>query len=138
MTDKNGIQLKTGQIVKVEGGYFKADNGYFVVKHSPADENWMGNDYSLRKCTKKGVESIAKYSTAFWPLMVTTNSFEKRCLARTHNKTHATIEVVDQATVYKVKIIENFYGTIRESIRVILQKEYDELSNSKYLTFELI
>ena len=29
MTDKNGKEIKTGDIVKIEGGYFKRDNGTF-------------------------------------------------------------------------------------------------------------
>jgi hypothetical protein len=31
MLDKNGIELRTGLIVKVEGGYFKADNGCYRI-----------------------------------------------------------------------------------------------------------
>lgn len=94
MLDKNGKELKTGCIVKIEGGYFKADNGTFLVKHSPGDENWMGSDYCLRKCNKKGEESNTKYSTAFWPLMVTVSSREKRIAAKEHNKANAQIEIL--------------------------------------------
>jgi len=75
--DKNGKEIKTGDIVRIEGGYFKSDNGTFIVKHSPGDPNWNGSDYCLTKCNKKGEESNTKYSTAFWPLIVTINNREK-------------------------------------------------------------
>ena len=96
MTDKNGKKIKTGDIVRIEGGYFKADNGTFLVKNSPGDPQWSGSDYSLRKCNKKGEESEAKYATAFWPLCITTNSYQKRHEAKRHNAEHSTIEVIQQ------------------------------------------
>ena len=67
MTDKNGVEMKTGDLVVITGGYFKADNGYFVVRHSPGDEHWCGRDHGLTRCSKKGKLSTGKYRTAFWP-----------------------------------------------------------------------
>jgi hypothetical protein len=95
--DKNGKEIKTGDIVRIEGGYFKSDNGLFKVEHAPGDANWNGNDWCLRKVKKDGTSSVGKYTTAFWPLMVTINSHDKRYAAKEHNAKYATIEVVVQA-----------------------------------------
>jgi hypothetical protein len=74
--DKNGKEIKTGDIVKVEGGYFKADNGLFKVEHAPGDPNWLGNDWCLHQVKKDGTPSAGKHTTAFWPLMVTANGYQ--------------------------------------------------------------
>lgn len=94
MTDKNGIEIKTGDIVMITGGFFKADNGYFVVTHSPGDANWCGRDHGLCRCSKTGKLSTGKYRTAFWPLMVTVSGYWKRIEAKEHNAKNAQIEVV--------------------------------------------
>lgn len=94
MLDKNGIEIKTGDIVKVSGGYFKSDNGLYFVDNSEGDPSWSGTDHCLKKITKKGKISTSKNNIAFWPLMVTTNSYEKRAAAREWNKEHAEIEVI--------------------------------------------
>lgn len=95
--DKNGKKIKKGDIVKIEGGYFKSDNGIFRVEHAPGDPNWLGKDWCLYKINKNGTESKSKYKTAFWPLMITTNSYQKCCEAKQHNAEHATIEVIKSA-----------------------------------------
>ncbi len=95
--DKNGKQIKTGDIVKIEGGYFKADNGMFRVEHAPGDPNWLGKDWCLHRVNKDGSESKSKYKTAFWPLMATTNNYQKNSEAKRHNAEHATIEVIKSA-----------------------------------------
>lgn len=127
MNDKNGKELKTGMIVKIEGGYFKADNGTFLVKHSPGDPTWSGTDYSLKKCNKKGEESESKYSTAFWPLMVTTNSRELRIKAREHNKENATIEIIGEVKTYRLAIKESRGCAEYEYEEIATEKRYSEL-----------
>lgn len=92
--DKNGKEIKTGDTVRIEGGYFKADNGLFRVVHSPGDENWVGKDWCLYRINRDGSESKSKYKTAFWPLMPTVSSCFKRSEARQHNAERATIEVI--------------------------------------------
>lgn len=94
MQDKNGKDIKTGNLVKIEGGYFKADNGMFRVEHSPGDEGWLGKDYCLIKVKKDGTPSQTKYNLNFWPLSVSVSGWEKKIIAKEHNKQHATIEVV--------------------------------------------
>jgi len=94
--DKNGKEIKTGDVVKIEGGYFKADNGLFKVVHSPGDPDWLGKDWSLCRVNKNGTLSKSKHRTAFWPLMVTVSGYKKRIEARDHNAQNATIEIVER------------------------------------------
>ena len=54
MLDKNGIEIKTGDIVEITGAYFKNDNGLYYVEHSAGDPDWSGSDHSLRKISKRG------------------------------------------------------------------------------------
>lgn len=37
MLDKNGVEICTGQVVKVTGAFFKNDNGLYFVDNSPGD-----------------------------------------------------------------------------------------------------
>lgn len=96
MLDKNGIEMKKGDIVRISGAYFKNDNGLWKVEHAPGDPDWFGKEYSLRRLNKNGSPSTAKYNICFWPIMVTVNSREKRMEARAHNAAHAQIEVLVQ------------------------------------------
>ena len=32
MLDKNGVEICTGQVVKVTGAFFKNDNGLYVIR----------------------------------------------------------------------------------------------------------
>lgn len=93
MRDKNGTEIRKGDIVEVSGGFFKSDNGRFVVRHVPGDPDWFGRDCSLRRLNKNGTESKAKGRTAFWPIFVTVNG-PKRWEAKEHNEKFATVEVV--------------------------------------------
>jgi hypothetical protein len=138
MTDKNGKEIKTGDIVRIEGGYFKADNGTFLVKHSPSDPNWTGRDYCLMKCNKKGEESNTKYATAFWPLMVTVNSREKSIAAKQHNIENATIEVIGSVKVYKLKITQQRGWNDYEYQEIATDKRYQELLTYKNTKIQII
>lgn len=96
--DKNGNEIKKGDIVRIEGGYFKADNGLFRVEHAPGNAGWLGNDWCLHRVNQNGTESKGRYKTAFWPLMVTVSGYYKRCEAKRHNAEYATIEVMNKVT----------------------------------------
>ena len=37
MLDKNGIEIKTGDVVEITGAYFKNDNGLYFVERSAGD-----------------------------------------------------------------------------------------------------
>jgi len=94
MLDKNGIEIKTGDIVKIENAFFKNDNGYYFVDNAPGDVSWCGSDYSLHKIGKRGKISTAKYNIAFWPLSHCCNDRMKNAEASEHDKENATIEVI--------------------------------------------
>lgn len=94
MTDKNGVEILTGHIVRITGAYFKNDNGLYLVDRSPGDPSWFGRDHSLIHISPKGKISTAKYRIGFWPIMVTTNSRAKYAEAKKWNAEHAQIEVV--------------------------------------------
>lgn len=92
MKDKNGVEIKTGMIVEISGAYFKSDNGLYYVEHSPGDPGWCGKDHCLKKISKAGKVSKAKYNICFWPIMVTVSG-PKYYEAKRWNAENATIEV---------------------------------------------
>jgi len=100
--DKNGKQIKTGDVVVITGSYYKSSNGTYRVAHSPGDKNWSGTDYSLRKINKDGSE-VEKYGVAFWPLSLMSNNCRKNREAKAHNAEHANIEIIDFQPVEKKK-----------------------------------
>ena len=106
MVDKNGIEIRTGMIVKVSGAYFKTDNALYYVACSPGDPNWLGRDYSLKKICKNGKISTAKYSVCFWPISVFVSDPWKRAAAKEWNAEHAQIEVV--SGIDRSAVAENF------------------------------
>ena len=138
MEDKNGVKLKTGQIVLVSGGYFKRDNGEFMITHSPEDPNWSGYDYCMVKRNKNG--TISKNNIAFWPLMITVSSNEKRALARAFNEKNAEIEVIRQLETKIVKITEKTRHCTREYEEVVTPERLKELEEKKndWFDFEII
>ena len=84
---------KTGAIVEISGAYFKNDNGLYFVQASPGDPSWCGSDYSLRRISKAGKISTAKYSLCFWPISVFISNRAKAAEARQWNREHAEIAV---------------------------------------------
>ena len=52
MKEKNGIEMKTGDIVEISGAYFKNDNGLYFIEYSPGDPSWSGLDYCLKRISK--------------------------------------------------------------------------------------
>lgn len=93
MVDKNGVEIQTGQIVEIVGAFFKNDNGLYFVDSSPGDPSWCGSDYSLKKISKAGKISKAKYNICFWPIGVFVSDRVKAAKARAWNREHAQIEV---------------------------------------------
>ena len=106
MLDKNGIEIKTGDIVKIENGYFKNTNGYYYVEYAPGDTGWNGKYCSLHKIKRNGQISTAKYSTHSWPLMSFVNDYFKGKEADAYNKEHATIEIMNN--IDKTEVIKHF------------------------------
>ena len=103
MKDKNGIEIKTGMIVRVSGAYFKHDNGLYFVDNSPGDPSWSGSDYSLHKICKNGKISTTVYCICFWPIKSFVSDRRKTAEANSWNAQHAEIEVVQIANMAEVK-----------------------------------
>lgn len=103
MFDKNGIEIKAGQIVEISGAYFKNDNGLYFIDCAPGDPNWTGKQCSLKKISKKGKISKAKRNICFWPISVFVNDLWKRAEADEWNREHATIEIKDGIDRAEVK-----------------------------------
>ena len=95
MLDNNGIEIKTGDVVRITGSYFKTDNALYFVEHSGGDPDWCGSDHCLLKIKRNGELSKAKNAICFWPIMVTVNGYEKFTTAKLWNKEHAQIEIVE-------------------------------------------
>ena len=94
MLDRNGIEIRTGDVVRIDGAYFATDNGLYFVEHSPGDPTWCGSDHSLLKMGKRGKISKTKYNVGFWPILTTVSDRFKAAKAHDWNKSHATIEVI--------------------------------------------
>ena len=94
MFDKNGVEIITGDVVRITGAYFQNDNGLWFVDNSPGDPTWCGSDYSLGRLLKNGKLSTAKHRICFWPISVFVNDRREAARAREWNVTHAEIEVL--------------------------------------------
>ena len=63
--------------------------------HSPGDENWNASSYALCKARNDGELSTAKNRLAHWPLLTLTNRRFVKMAADSHNREHASIEIID-------------------------------------------
>lgn len=102
MVDKNGVEIKTGDIVEISGAFFKNDNGLYFVDNSPGNPSWCGSDYSLKRISKTGKISKAKKSRCFWPISTFVSDRSKSARARQWNKEHAQIEIKDITNMAEV------------------------------------
>lgn len=123
MKDRNGREIRTGDVVRISNAYFKNDNGLYYVDRSPGDPSWLGNDYSLRKIRRDGTFSVAKYSVAFWPLTAFCSNREKNLMAREWNKEHAEIEIID--TVDRTTIRNHFLEEAEQITQGLERKGWD-------------
>ena len=110
MLDKNGTELTTGKIVKIENAYFKNDNGIYFVENAPGDPWYCGNDLTLKRLNKNG--KMAKTNPiAFWPLCAFVSSRQKCAEAKAWNKKNATIEVIED---FNTEHVANYYLELHE------------------------
>lgn len=135
--DKNGKEVKTGNIVRIEGAYFKNDNGNYFVAYTPGDPAWSGSDYSLRKICKNGKISVAKNNIAFWPLMSCTNNRTENDKADKWNAENATIEIID--SIDNKYVIDYFKGKAADAeneyhYKFLRLGECEETENLKVYT----
>lgn len=106
-TDKNGNRIKAGDIVRIEGAYFKVDNGLWFVEEDGTNPTYNGGDsLTLHRIGTAGKISTAKYATQFWPLVHFCNSPEKNALGNSHDKHFATIEIIK--TIDNGEVIARF------------------------------
>ena len=91
--DKNGVEIMTGDIVRIENAYFKVDNGLYFVSDKEGDPTTCGTGLTLRRILKDGSLSEGKNKIAFWPLMHFCNDREKRATAYEWDSEHATITI---------------------------------------------
>lgn len=94
MFDMNGVEIKAGDIVKIDGAYFKNDNGLYFVESAPGNSWWSGDDCCCKKISKTGKISKSTRNICFWPIMVCVSNYSKKMEARAWNEKNATIEVV--------------------------------------------
>lgn len=97
MVDKNGVEMKTGDVVLISGAFFKNDNGLWFIERSPGDPSWCGSSYSLTKL--------------------------KRNEAHAWNAEHAEIEVVKIAD--RSAIADHFMGLAKELDPYIEREVWD-------------
>lgn len=96
MLDKNGREIKMGDIVRVENGYFKSSNGLFFVGCEYKNSLW------LEKIAKNGKISANRKSSQYWPLKSYCSDRTKNYEANAHNKDRATIEVMEGINTFYV------------------------------------
>lgn len=120
MLDKNGVEMKTGCIVRITGAFFKNDNGLYFVEHSPGDADWCGSDHSMKKISKAGKISTAKHSLCFWPIGVFISNRQKAAEARAWNEEHAEIEVV---SIENMNGVASYFQEKAENLRRIVKRQ---------------
>lgn len=122
MKDKNGKEIKTGMVVKISGAYGKGDNGLYYVENSPGDCAWNGEQLCLKKISKAGKISEAKYSTTFWPMQSFVGCRAKRYEINAYNAEHAMIEITENGVKDWSEVKEHFQAEADK------MKEYIERS----------
>lgn len=96
MNDKNGIRINAGDIVRIEGAFFKNDNGLYFVEQDGTNPGYLADDreVTLKKICRNGKISTGKYNICFFPIKAFVNDKMKCAEAIRWNKAHATIEIV--------------------------------------------
>lgn len=92
--DKNGVEIMTGDIVRIDNAYFKVDNGLYFVSDKEGDPTTCGTGLTLHRIRKDGTLSEGKNNIAFWPLIHFCNDRAKRAMADDWDSEHATIKVI--------------------------------------------
>lgn len=139
MKDKNGVEIRVGDAVRVSDAYFKTDNGLYFVAHSSEVPGYRGSDLCLHKLCKNGSLAISKNITNFWPIHSYTNNCAKNAEAKQWNAANAKIEVVSIKNVHG--IIEYFDKECislqeRMSDRYFFGASERELAEKKYIFYQ--
>jgi hypothetical protein len=137
MMDKNGREIKTGDVVRITGAFFKNDNGLYFVTDMAGDPSYCGTDISLTRICKNGHISTAKYRVSFWPLVSFCSDKMKNAVAWDWNREHAEIEVVDG--IDRSEIRDHFVKEVERSDEFL--KRYAPLwgkHSSEYVKYVII
>ena len=119
MLDKNGVEMRTGDIVRITDAFFKNDNGLYFVENSPGDPNWSGRDHCLKKILKSGKISKAKHNICFWPIGIFISDHSKAQDAHNWNKQHAQVEVM---SIKNMKEVSDYFLHKAEDTAKYLQR----------------
>lgn len=123
MSEYKGNEFKTGDVVRIQNAYFKNDNGLYYVDNAPGDPSWSGRDFCLKKISKTGKLSKAKYNIAFWPLISFVSNYQKNVEARVWNKENATIENASVSDVSEIAAA--FVERADNMEQAIVRREWD-------------
>ena len=128
MLDKNGIEMRTGDIVRISNAYFKNDNGLYYVEYSPGDPSWCGEGYALIKVKRNGQISTAKYRHASWPLCSFLSDQRKNAMADDWNLRQGKAEIEIVTGIDRSYIAEFFQ---EKADRQEKQRKYHEYNWGK-------
>lgn len=129
MLDKNGREIKTGDVVRISNAFFKNDNGLYFVENSDGDPSWSGSDHCLKKISKKGKISTAKHNICFWPIMITVSDRDKRAEAHAWNKEHAEIEIVDGIDCAE---ISTYFKEMADNLNIAIDRASWDFGKDSY------
>ena len=127
MLDKNGFEIMTGNVVRIDGAYVKKNNGLWFVESAEGDSLWSGDSYTLRKINKSGKVSVTE-DICFWPMLHFCNNSQKNREAYRHDQEYATIEVIhDVPTCYVSEFFMDKANKDRQSVAFYKEKAaYDQ------------
>lgn len=90
------------------------------MQASPGDPSWCGNNHSLKRISKTGKISTAKYSTCFWPISVFISNPTKAAEARRWNRAHAEIEIKEITNTTEVAA---YFHQKADTLRDLIKRE---------------
>lgn len=98
MKDCNGCEIKAGDVVKIDGAYFKHQNGYFFVERDGSGSINRKGHILLHRISKFGQISNKSDCILDYPF-----DFDQMCAKKWNNK-NAKIEIVHSIDMREVII----------------------------------
>jgi hypothetical protein len=105
LCDKDNIQIRVGDIVRIEESPLKSKNGTYIVAHAGPTAYWTGSEkelclYRVSKVGGKYALSVTN-TTVFYPLYDNSS----RRLYSCEDLSAATIEIIEQADRSKIRVV---------------------------------